>query len=221
MSIMKSARIRAALDVLIHIFNLVTVTLCVLTFFRRTGDGNMQVVGAVCFRYFTVDSNILAALTGLAALPYSLRTLRRGSGTLPAWAAALRGVGTAAVMVTFLTVVLFLGSLYGYRSMFAGMNVYLHGVCPLLALASFTLLEREPELSAGQSLLGVTPVILYGAVYLTQVVVRRAWPDFYGFNIGGLWPVSMAVMLAATALLCLGLRALRKTGKKRQNVSEN
>ena len=33
----------------------------IATFFVRRGVGNMQVLGAVCFRYFTVDSNLFCA----------------------------------------------------------------------------------------------------------------------------------------------------------------
>ena len=35
---------------------------------------------------------------------------------------------------------------------------------------------------------------------------RGGWVDFYGFNIGGKWYLSFAVMLIATLLLSFGLR---------------
>lgn len=205
---MKTARYRSAAAACIHLFNLVAVACCVAKFFIRRGDGNMQVVGTACFRYFTVDSNILAALSGAAALPFCLRAEGRDGAALPDWVRVLRAVGTTSVMVTFLTVMLMLGPMFGYASMVAGNNLYLHLICPLLSLVSFVLLERDGRLSVMQSLVGVLPVAAYGAVYLERVVIRHAWPDFYGFNIGGRWPLSAVAMLTATAALCLALRAL-------------
>ena len=58
------------------------------------------------------------------------------------------------------------------------------------------------------SLLGVIPVILYGFVYLYEVVMIGRWDDFYGYNKNGKWPVSMAAMFVGGFLVCVMVRVL-------------
>ena len=52
----------------------VLVVYSVARFFSASGDGNMEVTGALCFRYFTIDSNILAA-NNWNVVQYSVLTM--------------------------------------------------------------------------------------------------------------------------------------------------
>ena len=64
----------------------------------------------------------------------------------------------------------------------------------------------------GEALLGVLPVILYGACYAYKILKappEKAWEDFYGFDKNGRWPVSMAAMFAGAFAVCMGLMALQ------------
>ena len=92
--------------------------------------------------------------------------------------------------------------------MLSGKNFYLHLGGPLLALLSFVFLERFYTLPFVTSLLGVIPVILYGFVYLYEVVMIGRWDDFYGYNKNGKWPVSMAAMFVGGFLVCVMVRVL-------------
>lgn len=183
-------------------------------FFTVGGDGNMAVTAARCFRYFTTDSNLLAALASLLLLIAQLRCLRGGKSPARGLL-AFKFVGTAAVGVTFFTVFCFLGTLYGYGSMVRGVNLFMHLITPLLAMLGFCLLETGPALRFSCVFLGLIPTVLYGAVYFTMVVPEARWPDFYGFNMGGHWPISCVLMAAATLLISLGLWALRRAMGKR------
>ncbi len=184
-------------------------------FFTVGGDGNMAVMNTRCFQFFTVDSNLLAALASLVLLIGQIRLLRTGK-PLPAAFLVLKHVGSTAVGVTFFTVFCFLGSLYGYRSMVAGVNLYMHLITPLLAMGGYILLEAQPKLRFRCVFLGLLPTVLYGIVYMILVVFQKRWPDFYGFNIGGHWRLSIVLMLAATFLISLGLWALRRAAGKRK-----
>ena len=42
------------------------------------------------------------------------------------------------------------------------------------------------------------------------------WADFYGFNMGGKWYISMAAMLAAAYLIGLGLWAAERLCSKKK-----
>ncbi len=204
------------LSLVMNLLIFILVCWCLAAFFTRGGEGNMQVFGKYCFMFFTVDSNILAAVAALLLAALQLRDMISGGRNIPLWAMALKYVGTVAVSVTFFTVVCFLGPVFGFWGMFAGNNFFLHLICPLLAIFSCFLLEAEPPLRFRSTLLGLLPTFVYGVVYIVMVVFRRAWYDFYGFNMGGFWYLSAALMLIATYLLALGLWALRRAVGKRK-----
>ena len=158
----------------------------------------------VALRYFTVLSNLYCAASCLTAAAF------RTAGELPMAAAAFRFSGTVAVTVTLLTVVFFLTPHYGWKALFTGPDLLLHLICPLLAIVSWLLWDHT-ALPAACILLGLLPVALYGLLYLQRVVLTPAgqgWDDFYGFNRGGRWKLSMAVMLTAALALSAALWAL-------------
>ncbi len=164
---------------------LLTAFLTARFFYRNAVWRLKNGIGA--FKYFTVLSNVFCAA---AALLMCLAPARE-------WVWTLKYVGTAAVTVTMLTVVFFLGSTLGYRKLFTGTDLFMHLVTPLLAIVSFCLLERR-GLRFSTALLGVLPVLLYGGLYLYKVLCappEKRWEDFYGFNRGGKWPISYAAML--------------------------
>ncbi len=152
-------------------------------------------------RYFTAQSNVLCAAAALAVAAMRLR------GGVPGALLLFKFVATVAVLVTLLTVLVFLGPHYGYKVLFSGPDLWLHLICPLLALLAWLAWDRMP-ITPLRSLLGLLPVLLYGLLYLNKVVSRKEWDDFYGFNRDGKWPLSFAAMLIGTALLCLLLSVL-------------
>ena len=148
----------------------------------------------VILRYFTALSNLLCALAAI------LVAVCRLGGGLPYAAGVFKYVGTAAVTVTMLTVVCFLGPTIGYKTMFTGPDLWLHGVCPVLALVSFFLWDK-PNMPFRAVWLAVLPVALYGVLYIYRVLCapeERRWQDFYGFNRGGKWALSFAAMLVGS-----------------------
>lgn len=161
------------------------------------------------FRYFTTDSNILCALSCAAAVPYLLMSIGGGAVNLPSWIHGFRYAGTVTVTVTFLTVMFFLGPVFGYGKMLGGSGLWLHLLCPLMTLVSF--LWSENNAPVGSVLPGILPVVLYGLVYLYQVVIRKEnkWDDFYAFNRGGRWPLSMVAMFAGALIISWALLAIR------------
>ncbi len=155
-------------------------------------------------RYFTILSNLFCALSALLMIVYYL------SGGIGYIAMAIKYIATVSVTVTMLTVVAFLGPTLGYRLMYSGPDLWLHLLCPLLALGTYFIWDHM-EMSGVFVLLGVVPVALYGALYLNRVVFtdgEKAWEDFYGFNKGGKWWISLTLMLLATLLISLALWAL-------------
>ena len=193
---------------------LILALLAIRTFFvSDESDAFMTVTGVVCFRYFTIDSNLLAALASLPMVIFGIVATVVGEQKASSFWLTLKYVGTVAVAVTFATVMLFLGPTMGYREMTSGSGFWLHLICPLLAAFSFLFLDGGERLPLRTVLYGMLPTVIYGALYAVMVLIVGAenggWPDFYGFTAGGLWYVSFAAMLVGTAALAIGLLFLR------------
>ncbi len=152
----------------------------------------------VTLRFFTALSNLFCALACLAV------AVCRLCGAVPEAVLVLKFVGTAAVAVTFLTVMCFLGPVvYDYKSLLTGADFWLHLACPGLAIVSL-LLWDQPAGGFWLVPLGALPVLLYGAFYLYRVILapeEKRWPDFYGFNRGGKWYLSFAAMFLAALVV--------------------
>ena len=151
--------------------------------------------------FFTVLSN---CLSGIAALMMAISQIR---GDVSQFVFMMKYLGTVSVTLTFLTVLLFLGPTQGgyAKWFFDGDFFYTHLIGPLLALLSFCLLERR-KMSFGSAMMGLLPMLLYGAVYLYKVMFApedRRWEDFYGFNKAGKWPIACVGMVAGASLICV------------------
>lgn len=217
----KKKLILTIISLVVNAFNFIAVFLCMLLYFIDKGDGNMAVSGVRAFKYFTNDSNILMALTSIGIIVCDILMLLKEREDIDQLALLLKQVGTVAATVTFLTVMFFLGPTQGYGIMLAGKNLYLHLICPVLAILSYVFTEytqNKKENMFVYSVYGIIPTFLYGIVYLIMVVVvEDGWEDFYGFNQGGLWYVSVFVMLAATYVISLGLTFLHNLAERKKN----
>lgn len=163
------------------------------------------------FIYFTSDSNVLNGLCSLILIPFLLMILMGKCTLIPLCVYVLHYIGTCAVMVTLATVLIFLGPVAGYKKMYIGSDLYLHLICPLLALISCIILAPDyvAVLPFYITLLGIIPTVIYGLVYITLVLLigpdRGGWEDFYTFNRGGKWYISATLMVAGSYLISLGI----------------
>lgn len=202
------------ISLICNVVMIILVIYSVSCFFVKTGEGNMPVLGAACFRYFTIDSNILGAICCAIIIPYNIMTIAGKTEKISKWASIVKLVGTTAVAVTLLTVACFLGPLQGYSGMFSGNNLFLHLICPLLAIISYVGFEKSGKTKWTCSLFGILPTFVYGLVYLVMVIFigteKGGWVDFYNFNINGMWYISVVAMLVATAGISMGLFFLKK-----------
>ena len=181
-----------AINILIFVITAISFLFC----FRKDGRWDLR-AGKKSLRFFTILSNLFCAVSALLWVLSSSY-----------WAWLLKYVGTVAVTVTLLTVIFFLGPNMGYKPLFSGKDLYLHLCGPLLAIVSFCFMECQFALSFSLSLLGILPVIIYGFVYLVEVVILKNWEDFYGYNKDGKWKISMAAMFAGGFAVCMLIRIL-------------
>ena len=201
-----SVRTRNILAFIANLTVFVATCICVAHFFITGGQGNMADAGWKAFRYFTIDSNVLAALGCLVGLSFNMASIITGEDCLPHWALLLRYAGTVAVTVTLAVTVGFLSLTYGFGPLFAGVSLFLHGVNPVLFIVTFMFLDKG-LVRFRESWIPVVPVLAYGVVYVVEVVyigvAAGGWSDFYAFNVGGMWYVAVLVIGVATYAFAL------------------
>ena len=166
----------------------------------RGDDHNLMTHGLGSLKYYTVQSNLFSGATSLV---YAGGLLLAGEA-VPAWILALKLTGAAVVMVTFVTVVVFLGPTKGWRPMFMAGNLWLHLILPLAAALDVCLFVPVGSLPFAATLAAVAFTVLYAVGYVDKV--RRFGSerdgkvyDFYGFTRWG----EDKIMVVATVMLAL------------------
>lgn len=175
--------------------------------------------GFESFRFFTTDSNILSAIAALVVVIFDIKILRGKIRSLTHAVEVFKFIGTTAVMLTFCTVVFFLIPIYGPALQLLGTAFHMHVGGPMMALLSFSIVEKNTRISIPEALLGLLPMAVYGAVYFTEVVLigeqNGGWMDFYAFNRNNNWPITIIVMLTATTAISFLVRLLHNVKIKK------
>lgn len=173
-------------------------------------DENFDHMGIRTFCMFTVNSNILAGLSMMFCIPYTIDGLRTGNYHLPDWVVVLMQITVTAVSLTFAVSLCILAPIKGFKLIFTGSRFFLHGICPVVSIVIFCFFINSHLVRIWEAILALIPVLLYAAVYVIMVVVigeeNGGWNDFYGFATRvPLW-VSALVILPAAGGVSLLLR---------------
>ncbi len=210
----KTVRILALIcNVAIVVLELVGITLSILEY----GDGS--------FEFYTQESNYLALLASALFVPFAVIGLCRDK-PIPQWVAAIRHMATACVALTFFVVVFVLAPMdeKGIASLptflFSGSMLYLHFLCPVLAMASFLLIETEPRLGKRCVWTGLLPTFVYAAIVLVLNFAKTLTGPYFFLEVyENPWYMSIVwvvVVLGMAALLSwLLLLINRAIGKRR------
>ena len=185
------------------------VVMCAVAFgmmINNTGEKMLQVYGLENLKFFTVLSNLLLGVVSAVYAACTARALARARRNpedgwrIPPAAQIAKFVGTTAAALTFLTVMVFLGPLFGYEAMFLNANLWFHLVLPVVGIVEFALLDAGPRLGLRHTAVAVVPTIIYGTCYLANVVINGVgeWPnlnDWYGFAMWGI-PAGIGIFAA-------------------------
>ena len=183
---------------------------CWLLVFRN--DGVVAATGWETLKYYTVLSNLLEGAASLIWIAV-VSVLRRE----PRWVAVLKYTSAVCVGLTMVTVIVFLGPVHGFGIMYVGANLFYHLLVPLCAMAELVLLNRA-ALSLRDNAAAVLPTVVYGTVYLINVLVKEPGDnplehDFYGF---ALWGIPLGVVgLAVICLVAFMIGWLLRGGNRR------
>ena len=148
-------------------------------------DEDFDNMGIRTFCMFTVNSNILAAISSFAIIPYAIDGIRKKEYSLPNWVVVFMMTGTTAVALTFLVSLFILSPVKGFVLIFTGSRFFLHGVCPILNILAFCLFVTSGKIKIKETFFSLIPVAIYEVIYFVMVVViteaNGGWADFYGF----------------------------------------
>lgn len=202
-------------------FNLLAAALALTAWFNMTFSfgphGALSAAGLGAMKYFTVLSNLFQAGTSIAWVIVLLRQARGKNDGPSRRLCRLKYAAAVAVGLTFFTVLLFLGPLYGYESMYVHANFWFHLVVPLLAMIDFTLLDRAATVPLGDFPSAMLPMLAYAVYYIGNLLINGVGKgadsnDWYGFAKGGprYAVLAFVIILAGNAVLALLLRLPRR-----------
>ena len=162
----------------------------------------------LAFRYFTVLSNVLLGVIALILAVFEIVALKKKEA-LPSWSNLLFFVGSTGTTLTWLTVIVWLGPTMGYPFMYAGANLFMHMLTPVVGIFRILFLGIDSKgVSFKQSFFGMIPMVLYTIYYLTNVILHDGYGDanydWYGFAYDGLGSgiAALFIMLAITYAIC-------------------
>ena len=209
------ATIREYLTVLLRrrsVIALCCVSLTMLLAFYGivAGVNRMNVVshgnGFRSFIYYTMISNVFAALSAAFVFPFAVEGIRKKRFIIPKWAALIHFSATVSIAVTMVFVFAFI-SWASPEDAFGGANFVTHVICPVLIIVSFFQMESGHLFARKDLFFGIVPCSVYMVVYFIEVALvgeaNGGWPDVYRV----LEYSSPALAMPAFVLLAFGVSA--------------
>jgi len=181
-----------------------------------SSPGALMLNGIGSLKYFTVQSNLFE---GAASVIWLISA--RKNGTAGRRAELLKYVAAAAVGLTCVTVMVFLGPLYGYKEMLIGPNLFLHLLTPVTALAEMIFLS-DTDFTKKDNRLVVIPPLLYGTVYLVNNIINGTgeWPDSNDWYLFLAWGYPVGIMIFAIICVVTWLLGLMMRKAHRRRIRE-
>ena len=202
----------------------VSVCVCVGVTMNLTTlyDVNFDHMGLRTFCMFTVNSNILCGIGMMLTIPYTIDGLRKKDFHLPNWMVDFLFTGVTSVGLTFLVSLCVLAPVKGFVLIFTGSRFFLHGLCPLLALAAFCFFITSHVIRLKESILALLPAMIYAMVYYFMVEIlgpdNGGWDDFYGFFTRIPAWVSLLSFMPLTFGVATVIRVLHNSSCKRDRL---
>ncbi len=170
------------------------------------GGGALSSRGVSSLKYYTVLSNLFSGFTALLFL----------SGRCRQWIPFLKLTSSVSITLTLLTVIFFLGPLFGFAGMYAGDNLWFHLIIPLLCILDYLIAEPYHP-SFARRLLTLLPTILYGIFYTVHAFSGRPRADWYGFFRGGILSGFIIYAVLCLAVILTGFALTWISGLLRRN----
>ena len=209
-------RIAILLNILVFIMVFVGVYFMLIGFQFMSQLKVLESEGWENFKYFTVDSNVLAGISSLLSIIYLC--LKK---EIPHWLSVLKYASVVGVLLTMLVTTFFLAptSNIDFFWFYQNSNLFFHFLVPFISGISYLFFE-EHSLSFQETFYSIVPMGVYGIFYMISViphiqngVVSRQY-DFYGFLRAGGSTIFWVVPLMFVVTYLIGLAVWGCTRKK-------
>lgn len=177
---------------------------------------SFQELNVGMFRYYTILSNAFMLLSAAIWGVYTGEKLRDGFD-IPGWVRFLKYAATVTVLLTLVVVCAVLGPMSGdyFSLLLSGSFLYLHLLCPIVAVVTFLAFDAEPEVKPAYVSMSLIPTVIYAAVALV-LNIMDVWYGPYDFLHVYEQPVWLSVLWGVAILLvALLLAALLHRGSKK------
>lgn len=203
---MNKASVRKLFDIIII---LLVLTGVFFSLFVHDNKALLTTSGFKNFKYYTVLSNVFAGIVSVISLAVSGEKKKDMITVLRLTAASM-------VTITFLTIALFLGPLYGMARMYRNANFFFHLVVPVITVINYLFVADNAAVKFKATFMSAALTFLYGLVYLMNCIINGIgeWPDtndWYGFLNWG-YPVGLMIFAVITLfswLVAVILRFIR------------
>lgn len=177
--------------------------------------------------FYTEDSNLLLLLASIFMVIAMLRRMKSGE-TVPQWVRAFRYITTCLVGVTFFTVVFILTPMMGgglKYSLLEGSSLYLHFLCPVLAMILLIFFEKRPKLPCKSAIWALIPTGIYTLVLVPLNILRivdgpypflRVYEQSIGMDLFWILVMGLGALLIAYILWGLNRIASREEWKEEE-----
>jgi hypothetical protein len=210
------------LNVLLFICEGFSLANCYFGFVGGNAMGNGM------FSYFTNDSNILVLIASLLVIVFDSIALKKEK-RIPFGISLFKFIASVSVVTTMVVVLTFLAPQevragHSYFGMFAWPNfLFLHLICPLLALVSFLFFDPTMPMKKINFLYSLLSVVLYAAIIGTFCSLHLfGLPNIYNFmDVTVDWVkslIAVLAILAGTALVGLLLLWIKQLLQKKEEA---
>ena len=189
----RKQKISFVLNFLIFLFTVFATVSMMIGFNFMSGEKVLSSTSFQAFKYFTVDSNVIAGFVSLVYMIYLCLLAKGKIKEMPKFMSYLKLASTTGVTLTMMVTICFLAprSTTTYFAYFMNSNFFMHFLTPLLCIITFAFFEPV-KLSFKQSCYGTCFMILYAIFYIPNILLHldngKVLPeyDWYGFLFGGL-----------------------------------
>ena len=181
----------------------------------------IDLYNAKMLQYFTLLSNLFAAVGAAFMIPYAVEGIRKKRFVLPRWVVLFQFAGAVCVTITMVSALGLILPIQGARQAFQQYNFWLHVVMPLATVILFQCVESGVSLTKRKTLLAMILYWIYMLAYLIMVALLGRWKDIYGATVYlPVW-ASLLMMLALGLAVAAVLRLIqnRRARQSRARLS--
>lgn len=173
-------------------------------------------------KYFTLLSNLLAAIGAAFMIPFAVEGIRKKRFSLPRWVVLFQFSGTVCVIITMITSLALILPTQGIEQALARYNFWLHIVSPLATAVLFQTIESNVIVTKKETLFCMIPYFVYMLAYFINVIVLKIWRDIYGTTLYVPFIVSLTGMILVGFGIACGLRLIQnyRVKQKQKELSK-